>query len=62
MKLSINNTSKKVPVECYSRVVGYFRPVNQWNAGKQDEYIQRKVADMKELKKQFFNKDIGNEY
>jgi hypothetical protein len=22
---------KKIPVETYSRVVGYFRPLNQWN-------------------------------
>ena len=28
--------------EVYSRVVGYLRPVNQWNAGKQAEYGLRK--------------------
>ena len=33
----------KVPVEVYSRVVGYFRPVNQWNKGKQEEFSERKV-------------------
>jgi len=33
---------KKVPVECYSRVVGYFRPVEQWNKGKQEEFKDRK--------------------
>jgi hypothetical protein len=32
---------KKVPVEVYSRVVGYFRPVNQWNKGKQEEFNDR---------------------
>ncbi len=32
----------KVPVEVYSRVVGYFRPVNQWNKGKQEEFEHRK--------------------
>ncbi len=31
----------KVPVEVYSRVVGYFRPVSQWNNGKRDEFSQR---------------------
>lgn len=31
----------KVPTEVYSRVVGYFRPVSQWNYGKQDEFSQR---------------------
>lgn len=28
--------------EIYSRVVGYLRPVKQWNNGKQAEYSQRK--------------------
>jgi len=31
-----------VPVEVYSRVVGYFRPVNQWNKGKKEEFSQRR--------------------
>ena len=30
------------PCEVYSRVVGYLRPVQQWNEGKQKEYAQRK--------------------
>ncbi|MCK4386888.1 MAG: ribonucleoside triphosphate reductase [Candidatus Pacebacteria bacterium] len=29
--------------EVYSRIVGYLRPVNQWNDGKKEEYKQRKV-------------------
>jgi len=29
--------------EVYSRVVGYLRPVAQWNAGKQAEFTQRKM-------------------
>lgn len=33
----------KVPVEVYSRVVGYYRPVNQWNKGKQEEFSLRKT-------------------
>jgi hypothetical protein len=28
--------------EVYSRVVGYLRPVNQWNKGKKEEYDMRK--------------------
>ncbi len=27
--------------EVYSRVVGYLRPVGQWNAGKQAEFHDR---------------------
>jgi ribonucleoside-triphosphate reductase len=29
--------------EVYSRVVGYLRPVNQWNDGKREEFSLRKV-------------------
>jgi len=28
--------------EVYSRVVGYLRPVGQWNTGKQTEYYDRR--------------------
>ena len=30
------------PVDCYSRVVGFYRPVKSWNAGKQAEWEKRK--------------------
>lgn len=35
--------SKKlaVPCEIYSRVVGYFRPVQNWNEGKKQEFSER---------------------
>ena len=33
---------KRVPCEVYSRVVGYMRPVQQWNKGKQQEFKDRK--------------------
>ena len=29
--------------EVYSRVVGYLRPVKQWNNGKKEEFKQRKL-------------------
>ena len=32
---------KKVPVEVYSRVSGYYRPVHQWNQGKKSEFTER---------------------
>lgn len=28
--------------EVYSRIVGYIRPVRQWNVGKKEEYQERK--------------------
>ncbi|MEK9139191.1 MAG: anaerobic ribonucleoside-triphosphate reductase, partial [Bacteroidota bacterium] len=31
----------KADTEVYSRVVGYLRPVKQWNEGKQAEFILR---------------------
>ncbi len=33
------------PCEVYSRVVGYLRPVAQWNDAKQAEFKDRKVFD-----------------
>lgn len=35
--------------EVYSRIVGYIRPVNQWNEGKQAEYAMRRPANTKAL-------------
>ena len=32
--------------EVYSRVVGYLRPVNQWNKGKRAEWNDRKAFKM----------------
>jgi ribonucleoside-triphosphate reductase len=28
--------------EIYSRIVGYFRPISQWNIGKRQEFNDRK--------------------
>ena len=33
--------AQRTPCEVYSRVVGYIRPVQQWNDGKQSEYSDR---------------------
>ncbi|UCD07544.1 MAG: ribonucleoside triphosphate reductase, partial [Candidatus Aenigmatarchaeota archaeon] len=39
--------------EVYSRVVGYFRPVQTWNDGKQEEFKERKeFTEKKALKNQ----------
>lgn len=34
---------KRTKCEVYSRVVGYIRPINQWNEGKQAEWEDRKT-------------------
>ncbi|MFH1400648.1 MAG: ribonucleoside triphosphate reductase, partial [Nanoarchaeota archaeon] len=36
---------KETCCEVYSRIVGYLRPVDQWNAGKQEEWKQREKYD-----------------
>ena len=52
--LSCNDAPKTGRVRCeiYSRVVGYLRPVNQWNDGKQAEFKLRTLYDndLKETK------------
>ncbi len=40
-----NGTTNKC--EVYSRIVGYLRPVDQWNNGKQAEFCDRKLFDKK---------------
>lgn len=44
--------NKKIPTEIYSRVAGYFRPVNQWNAGKREEYSDRKSIKLDDILKE----------
>ena len=34
-----------VKTEVFSRVVGYIRPVGQWNDGKQEEFRHRKTFE-----------------
>ena len=37
--------------EVYSRIVGYMRPVNQWNNGKQQEFKDRKLFNINKQSK-----------
>jgi ribonucleoside-triphosphate reductase len=37
----------KQPCEVYSRIVGYYRPLRQWNMGKQKEFRDRKEFALK---------------
>ncbi len=34
-----------VPCEVYSRVVGYYRPVQHWNIGKKQEFAERNTYE-----------------
>lgn len=38
----MSNKELKIPCEIYSRVVGFYRPVSQWNPGKKEEFKNRK--------------------
>jgi anaerobic ribonucleoside-triphosphate reductase len=42
---NMDNIAKKevlaIRAEVYSRVVGYYRPVNNWNDGKREEFKDR---------------------
>jgi ribonucleoside-triphosphate reductase (formate) len=35
-------SDKKCDVEVFSRVTGFFRPVQSWNKGKTEEFADRK--------------------
>lgn len=38
---------KRQPCEIFSRIVGYIRPIRQWNPGKISELRDRKMFDWK---------------
>jgi len=42
--------NKTMGTECavYTRIVGYYRPVKNWNKGKRSEYDKRKPFTVKE--------------
>ena len=37
---------KAIRTEVYSRIVGYYRPVQNWNRGKREEFSQRKYITL----------------
>lgn len=41
---------KGTPCEVFSRVVGYMRPVQNWNKGKREEYSMRKTFNVEQCK------------
>ena len=38
-----------VKAEVYSRVVGYYRPVQDWNRGKKEEFSLRENLDTRQV-------------
>lgn len=49
---------KKIKTEVYSRVSGYYRPVLQWNKGKQSEFSERKTLQLPEIARELPEKNI----
>jgi len=47
----VSETKIVMPVEVYSRVVGYYRPLNQWHKGKQSEWKDRTVLHLDNVNK-----------
>ena len=46
--IKMKENKQRTKCEVYSRVVGYLRPVDHWNKGKQQEYKERKVFKIEE--------------
>ncbi len=40
-------TAEGTPTEVYSRIVGYYRSVRNWNRGKREEYGERVLYDVR---------------
>lgn len=42
-------TELKIIPEIYSRISGYYRPVNQWNKAKQEEFYERRPIQKEQI-------------
>lgn len=49
--------SERQPVECWTRVMGYFRPVNGYNKGKKSEFNERKWFKEEKAKPRVFSEE-----
>ena len=54
------DNNKRVKCEIWSRVVGYIRPINQWNKGKQAEYHDRKPYSVESITEDHFSYSEDN--
>jgi anaerobic ribonucleoside-triphosphate reductase len=41
---------KRIPCEVYSRIVGYLRPVQNWNDGKRQEFKDRQTYTLEKMR------------
>jgi len=59
-------TTKKseCKTEVFARVTGFFRPVQEWNLGKQEEFEDRKkysLGDLSHISKKTNHREENNE-
>ncbi len=47
--------SERQPCEVWTRVMGYFRPVSEFNIGKKSEYAERKCFSEKKAMSAFMD-------
>ncbi|NLL72955.1 MAG: ribonucleoside triphosphate reductase [Clostridiales bacterium] len=47
--------------EVYSRITGYYRPVQNWNEGKSQEYKERKIYDMSRAREMPIGTSLSSE-
>ena len=57
-KSIILQDSERTVCECWDRVMGYFRPVSDWNEGKRQEHLDRvRYRESPELRAHLFPED-----
>ena len=49
------SNEERQPCEVWTRVMGYFRPVSEFNIGKKSEYAERKCFSEKKATEKFMN-------
>ena len=56
-EILLQNETSRQPVECWTRVMGYFRPYSQFNKGKKSEFNDRQWF----LEKKCFCEQVNSE-
>lgn len=53
--------SERQPCEIWTRVMGYYRPVDAWNIGKKQEFADRKYFDKNKAELYILNQGKSQE-
>lgn len=51
---------KVIPAEVYSRVSGYYRPVQQWNISKRTEFSERTYLNINKALNNYLKGDLND--